>query len=356
MSDFEVRTSRGTYSVSIGSGISRTLLQSDEIKLCDARIMRHLGADEGTWIPFESTEQHKTLDGCQEVLTAMHGHGMRRGTSLIAIGGGVIQDVATLSASLYMRGVPWVYVPTTAMAMLDSCIGGKSSINAGGIKNLVGNIYPPKAVLVDVDFARTLSVEAQVSGLSEAVKICFTAGSNAFADFVNFNFGPDDLRDDSHHEEAVRLIRHVLGCKRWFIEIDEFDVEERLLLNFGHTFGHALESATNFAIPHGIAVSFGMLAALNHPLSASNESSAALAEYLRTLLLAVPDAVSRVQSPDWTQFERAVALDKKGSPEELRFILPESGGGVAIVGVPRNQSSMGQAVEAMRAAIDHCRT
>ena len=135
-------------------------------------------------IPVEANESLKTLAGCEEIVLALRAAGTTRGSCLVAIGGGCVQDAATLVASLYMRGIPWIYAPTTLMAILDSCIGGKSSINVGATKNLIGNIYPPQSVRIDPAFTETLTPEMVVSGLAEGVKICFAGGPEAFSRFL----------------------------------------------------------------------------------------------------------------------------------------------------------------------------
>src|SRR5205085_504532 len=117
-----------------------------------------------------------------------------------------------------------------------SCVGGKSSINAGGVKNVVGNIYPPRSVIIDPVFLKSLSPEGITGGFGEASKICFCRGRQSFERYL-------ELYAKSEAEGAVlpALLHHVLACKQWFVEIDEFDRKERRLLNFGHTFAHALE-------------------------------------------------------------------------------------------------------------------
>ncbi|WP_448629983.1 3-dehydroquinate synthase [Cellulomonas soli] len=183
--------------------------------------------------------------------------GVRRGDHVVAVGGGVIQDLATFVTDVYMRGLPWSYVPTTLMAMADSCIGGKSSINVGDVKNLVGGIYPPSAVVVDPDFLASLSATARAAGFSEAAKIAFCRGPETFDGYL--------AAYDGFEGDPDALIDLVLRAKRWFVEIDEHDRKERRLLNFGHTFGHALEVAVDHRISHGLAVAFGVLCATRHP-------------------------------------------------------------------------------------------
>lgn len=354
MSEIEISSSRGVYPVRIGFDLLQPAEHSyravvmDEFFVPEMNSLRELNP-----IAFKAGEETKTLEGCQQILIALHDRGVRRGDELLAIGGGALQDVATLSASIYMRGIPWTYAPTTAMAMFDSCIGGKSSINVGQIKNLVGNIYPPTKVLVDLQFLRTLSTEARVSGLSEAVKICFARGGSAFSDYLDFGIRPDDLDGVGDQERVTEFVTQVLNTKKWFIEIDEFDKRERLVLNFGHTFGHALESSTGFRLPHGIAIAFGMLAALNHPLSQRTGPSVELAIYVKRLLASVPAVVESAGSyVDWEIFRSAISSDKKNSGEFITLILPSRDGDpLSLIGLPRSSSTFEELEYCMSAAL-----
>lgn len=350
MSEFEVRTSRGTYPVTIGAHLLQASASTCSHVLLDQALESSFGPFFESWIPFEASESQKTLAGCEQVLIEMNRRRMNRGSSLLAVGGGALQDVATLCSSIYMRGVPWVYAPTTAMAMLDSCIGGKSSINVSGVKNLVGNIYPPQRVVIDVVAADSLSLSARVSGLSEAVKICF-AGGDALDRYLSIGLTPQEFGSGVGVDKSVRLIEESLQTKRWFIEIDEFDKKERLLLNFGHTFGHALEAATEFRIPHGVAVSVGMLAAIEHPLAVMSDRVRQLQVYILGLLGSIPETLERARTVDWERFEAAVLSDKKGSKESVRLILPAKTSPLEQVDVPRNQESLQQIMASMEQAL-----
>lgn len=355
MSDFEVRTSCGSYSVEIGAHIFPASASRCSQVLMDKVLESRFGSFFESWIPFEASEGHKTLAECEQVIIAMNRAKMNRDSSLLAVGGGALQDVATLCSSLYMRGIPWTYAPTTAMAMLDSCIGGKSSINVGGIKNLVGNIHPPRQVIVDVATADTLPLAARVSGLSEAVKICF-AGGDALDRYLTIGLTPNEFGSGVGVDKSVSLIVETLRTKRWFVEIDEFDKKERLLLNFGHTFGHALEMATHFRVPHGVAVGLGMLAAIQHPLTVCSNRVADLQSYLIGLLSLIPDTIESARIVDWTRFEAAVLSDKKGSTDSLRLILPTKKSPLAQVDVPRCRESLQHITTSIQQALHMVRT
>lgn len=175
--ELKIRSSSGGYTVRIGDGEFDQVLQGQtDLVLADPFFGDRFtdAAVRVVWVA--AVEEQKTLTRAERLILACRDAGARRGSRLLAVGGGVVQDLATLVASLYMRGLPWVYAPTTLMAVAESCIGGKSAISAGNVKNLVGNIYPPEAVVVDPSFIATLAPEGVAAGLSEAVKICFCRG------------------------------------------------------------------------------------------------------------------------------------------------------------------------------------
>jgi 3-dehydroquinate synthase len=322
-----ISSSSHEYMVQIGAGIfARYMEKFGGFVLADQRfesIVRKSGITKVVYV--EALEDNKVLSTVESVLVAFKNLGMTRDDELVAVGGGIIQDIATLAASLYMRGVAWSYFPTTLLGMTDSCIGGKSSINAGVVKNLVGNIYPPNEILIDVDFLETLNQIDIHAGLAEAAKIAFCSGPEAFGTYL-------ELVADKSGNEYVKMLYFVLSQKKWFIEIDEFDRAERKLLNFGHTFGHALESATNHEIPHGIAVALGVRAAVSF-VASKREIGAIeiqLDEYMRILCSCGLDYDSLSQTIDWDKFSSAFAGDKKHSSDSYKLITPLLNGGVEI--------------------------
>ena len=350
MSEFAVATSRGAYRVSIGTNLVPETVARAAVVLIDTYVQNHvLGSASESTIAVPGNEETKTLAGCDGILQQMNALGTKRGDVLVAVGGGAIQDAATLVASLYMRGIPWVYCPSTAMAMADSCIGGKSSINVAGIKNLVGNIYPPQQVVIDPSLAAGLSIEAKVSGLGEAVKICFAAGAEVFERYLELADAPETFGNGPATED---LLLHVLTAKKWFIEIDEFDKKERQLLNFGHTYAHALESATGFVLPHGVAVAVGVLGAIAHPASDDSASTVALRNYCADLLRPVQDLVAvAADRIDWEVFDRAVLSDKKGTRDDIRLVLPVASGGLGLISFPRGAASLEAIRDSMAAGL-----
>ena len=201
----------------------------------------------------EATEPAKSLERFPAYVEHLVKHGLRRDHHLLAIGGGIIQDITCFLAATMLRGVKWRFLPTTLLAQCDSCIGSKSSINSGDAKNILGTFTPPAEVMVSTRFLETLDQRDVRSGIGEMLKVHAIAGPENFTDFAA---GYDAMFTDS--SSMVAAIRRSLTIKQGFIEADEFDQGPRLVFNYGHSFGHAIEAATDFAIPHGIAVTIGM--------------------------------------------------------------------------------------------------
>ena len=157
-------------------------------------------------------------------------------------------------SSIFFRGIDWIFVPTTLLSQCDSCIGGKTSINFYGIKNQLGNFYPPNRIFVNFNFLKDISNRDLKAGLGEMSHFYFVSGNSDFLIFDRY------LKEAMNRRQDVikKIIKRSLSIKKKFIEKDEFDKKERILLNYGHSFGHAIEKITNFKIPHGIAVANGM--------------------------------------------------------------------------------------------------
>lgn len=336
MSKLEVVSSNLTYQISIGENLLKEISQKSII-VCDKNLKSYIPSEFRT-IYVESSEKNKTLKSVESILNQLAEMGLRKDEEIVAIGGGLIQDLSTMAAAIYMRGVNWNYFPTTLMAMADSCIGGKSSINLEGKKNIIGNFYPPKNVFIDLDFIKSLSNEAIASGLSEAIKICFARDKSSFESFCEFhkNLGSPEVDLVS----MKNLIEESLKAKKWFVEVDEFDVAERKLLNFGHTFGHALESSTNFAIPHGIAIAIGMLIALEHPLAICGPSEISLKGEVFSILESVrTDLREYLKEFDLEKYNLAFNSDKKHNKTFYRIILPFEGK-LRLIDVDNNKENL----------------
>jgi 3-dehydroquinate synthase len=290
-------------------------------------------------LPVIISEKDKNLETCGKLLKEMAAKNVNKDFEIIAIGGGAIQDIATLVASIYMRGLNWTYIPTTTMSMMDSCIGGKSSINIDNYKNIIGNFYPPSTILIDNKCVKTLDSIGISSGIAEALKICFARGPKYFNDFAISIKNWRAFKTDDYLNESIMLS---LDAKKYFIEVDEFDKKERKLLNFGHSFGHALEASTNFAIPHGIGVLLGMQAAILHSKNKEPCSQLTAAIIDEFQLSAFPKTHFVI---DKDMFIKALKFDKKNSSDLLRLVLPDRKGRL-------NLDEFGLTIDSLNAAFE----
>jgi len=204
-------------------------------------------------LPIEADEHNKSYLKLADYYRALIEAGFTRHDVLVTFGGGILQDISGFIASTLYRGLKWVYVPTTLLAQADSCIGSKTSINFGDVKNLIGTFYPPDIILLDVAFTRTLKPCDFNSGLGEIIKFHLLSDTRGHARLNQYLEG-GDLRGPLFKD----IIFSTLEIKKSYFESDEFDTGRRNLLNYGHCFGHALESASHFAIAHGEAVMVGM--------------------------------------------------------------------------------------------------
>ena len=317
--------------------------------LADERFQERYNQQKDKFVFLKADETKKNLNTIEDVMMQLSEKGMTKNHELLVIGGGYLQDVGTLVASLYMRGIHWTYSPTTLAAMGDSCIGGKSSINAGKVKNLVGNFYPPNRVLIDSTFVTTLPNLEIIAGISEIIKICF---AKSFEDFNLCSKLIDDWKVNPKSKSVSEIVMLSLRSKKYFVEEDEFDSGIRKLLNFGHSFGHALESASEYKIPHGVAVLLGMIAACQHPMSYQGKEVNALINKCLALSDSIRGIIeSEISNIDFGKFASALKKDKKNTDNSLVLILPAKAG-LALAKIPYSESAIEGATSAMRAGIE----
>jgi len=277
----------------------------------------------GRVLLIEATEKNKSLDKFPEYVNALVDLKVRRGQPLVAIGGGIIQDITCFLATTMMRGLPWIFYPTTLLAQSDSCIGSKSSINSGEVKNILGTFTPPNKVVIDVGFLQTLEQKDIYSGIGEMLKVHAIDAPDSFNSISN-NY--DNILLDS--EVMEEFIHNSLLMKKKLIEIDEFDEGPRNVMNYGHSFGHAIESATNYTIPHGIAVTIGMDIA-NFVAAELNVSTSEHFERMHGVL-DKNCSLFRHVDVELKLMLNALSKDKKNSATQLRLILPNDEGHIKI--------------------------
>ena len=195
-------------------------------------------------------ESSKNMDSYQQLLGEMLALGMGRGDCVVAVGGGMVGDLAGFAAATYMRGVDFYNVPTTLLAQVDSSVGGKTAIDMNGVKNIVGAFHQPRAVLIDTDTLRSLSRRQMAAGLAESVKMAMTCDA-ALLELIESS---SDLTAD-----LPEIIARSLSIKARVVEQDPTEQGLRRVLNFGHTIGHAVESCAGGKLLHGECVALGML-------------------------------------------------------------------------------------------------
>jgi 3-dehydroquinate synthase len=282
------------------------------------------------WSSFllEDGELHKSFANVGRALDALGQLGATRDACVIALGGGVVGDLAGFTAACWMRGIDFIQMPTTLLAMVDSSVGGKTGVNLPRGKNLVGAFHQPRAVIADIDTLATLPGREYRAGLAEVVKGA-AIGDEAFFAWLEHNADALAAHDgDTLLEAIARKVQYKTGV----VARDETEQGERALLNFGHTFGHALETAGHYtALLHGEGVAIGMLLAarMSERLGMSEPADTARLERLLRRLglpVAIPPGM------DATQLLELMRLDKKNTAGQLRLILWRGMGRAEIVG------------------------
>lgn len=265
-------------------------------------------------IIIDATEKQKSYEALIPVIQYLIENGFRKNHRLVGLGGGITQDVTAFTSSIMYRGVDWLFYPTTLLAQGDSCIGSKTSINFGDYKNQVGGFYPPNKIMINLAFLDTLTDAERKSGMGEMCHYFIVAGEE---DFMRFKKEyPLALKDK---ETLSGIIARSLEIKKSYIEIDEFDQHKRQVFNYGHSFGHAIESLTNYRVPHGIAVSYGMDMAnfVSVKLGYIDEK---IRMEIRELLHQIWEGTS-IDDISLEKFKTALSKDKKNVGKELRLIL-----------------------------------
>jgi 3-dehydroquinate synthase len=336
-----VATKYGQYTVSVGSGILDSLakrlpalaanprklvfvLTSPEIwALWGQRFQASLAPRQPILLFLPPGESHKRMAQVERLATEMAKARADRSSLLIAFGGGVTGDVAGFLSAIYMRGIDYLQIPTTLLAQVDSSVGGKTGVNLQTGKNLVGCFYPPQAVIADIELLRTLPQRELRAGIYESIKAGLIRDAALFR-FIESHRKQIDKGDPASLEKMVAAS---IRIKAEVVTEDEREFGVRMLLNFGHTLGHAIEAASGYrALLHGEAIAWGMLAAL-HISRQRNLVTADAARRMETLILYfAPPALPSVSTKRLLQ---AAAGDKKNRAGVRRFVLLEGLGNAA---------------------------
>ncbi len=251
---------------------------------------------EGIVYTVEQGEGSKSLDTFGELLSVMLEHGFSRRDCVVAVGGGVVGDLCGFAASAYMRGIDFYNIPTTLLSQIDSSIGGKTAINFGGVKNIVGAFYQPKRVLIDPDLLKTLPDRQISNGLAEAVKMALTSDRELFDIFESTDIW------SSLDEIIVRSLK----IKKSVVEQDEKEAGLRKILNFGHTIGHGIESSEGMSeLYHGECVALGMIPMCGEAIRD------------RVIGVLLKCGLWRVLDYDWDRITEAAFHDKKADGDSV---------------------------------------
>ena len=269
---------------------------------------------------FPNGEEHKNLGTISDILEFAADNGFTRSDGIIALGGGICGDVAGFAAAVMLRGIDFIQIPTTFLAMIDSSVGGKTGVNLIHGKNLAGAFYQPRLVICDTDFLKTLPPERFSDGTAEAVKY------GAIFDKALFDALASDFRAD-----ISDIIYRCIELKAMVVAEDEFDNGQRQLLNFGHTIGHAIEKCSNFEISHGHAVAIGMVmaarATFKEGISKEDFSPIISDVLLRNNLPVSTD----IPAPELLS---VMLLDKKRKSESITLVLPKTIGECILYKIP----------------------
>ena len=283
--------------------------------------LRSVGYEVFTFV-LPAGEGSKSFEKLLEILSFLSQNGFDRHDVVVTLGGGVVGDIGGLAASLYMRGTNLVHFPTSLLAMVDSCVGGKTAVNTGFGKNTVGTFYPPRLVFCDTSFLDTLPEKEYACGMAEVIKYGVISDAKLFEKLKKGTF------------EIENIISDCLRIKKALVGADEHDNGIRKLLNFGHTFGHAVEKASSYAFTHGEAVAVGMVAA------------AKIAEKISVCEKGVTESIVSVLSAyslptkcgiNTDALVSVCLADKKSDGDEISLVLPEKIGNCVIRNVKKSE-------------------
>lgn len=329
-----VKTSSHNYDIVIEKGIfanlSRAIADVAKGKLfvitdenVDAiyhdKLYANLADYDFEYLVLPAGEKTKCLEVLGRIYSSLAEAKMTRSDTIIAFGGGVIGDITGLAAATYLRGVNFIGIPTTLLAQVDSSVGGKVAIDLPQGKNLVGSFYPPRKVIIDTEFLNTLPQRVFNDGMAEVIKYACIRDAKLF-----------DILCGDITERMDEIVYNCLDIKRQVVEADEFDTGERMILNFGHTFGHAVEKMYNYeTYTHGEAVAIGMLR-ITRATEEMGYTQAGTADKLEKLL-AKYDLIFHDFTFDGGEAMNIMSLDKKSNSDSINYIFIKDIGTCEIV-------------------------
>ncbi len=264
-------------------------------------------------------EEQKSLQNVSKLYSELSNCNAERSTPILALGGGIIGDLTGFVAATYLRGVPFIQIPTTLLAQVDSSIGGKVAVNYNQFKNKIGTFYQPKLVVSDIVTLRTLPAREFVSGMAEIIKHAVIWDKNLF-DYIEENL--DRIKAFNDNDVLEELVFRAIKIKAKIIEQDEKDLGLRNILNYGHTIGHAIETLSEFKLKHGEAVAIGMVAAgrISNKMGMLSKKDL----YRMKDVLEKAGLVTKAPKVDIAQLIEIMKHDKKVLAGKIRFVLLNS--------------------------------
>lgn len=318
----------GEYDVLVGHTFSVTNLQNPIIVTDENVAKHHLEKIQNLFnaksIVVPAGEEHKNLETVSRLWDAFLENGLDRKSTVIALGGGVIGDMAGFAASTYMRGVDWIAIPTTLLAMVDASLGGKTGFDLPQGKNLIGSFHPPKLVIADPSILTTLPERELRSGMAEVVKHGIISDPDLFAMCQR---GMDWVKDN-----LEEVVKRAMAVKIKVIEADPYEKGFRAALNLGHTVGHAVELVSKFELRHGEAISIGMAAEARY-VARVGLAGSGVVEAIESTLSSLGLPIQIPAELPREEIIRAMRVDKKKNAKAIRFALPIEIGKVELVDV-----------------------
>jgi len=267
-------------------------------------------------------EERKTLNTVTEIYKKLLPLTAKKNLTLISFGGGINQDVTGFVASTLYRGINWIFIPTTLLAMADSAIGLKTSLNHESYKNVLGTFYPPSQIYINTDFLKTLEKTDFISGAGEVIKLMLMK-NQPLKNLDNTIKKIKKLKLNNDRKFVTEIIKECIEIKKSYMEGDEFDLGRRNLLSYGHELGHALEATSNFEIPHGIGVIIGMIFA-NLVSVQRGWINKSINEKINKILF-LPNIKTVKLKKEYFDYEiilEKIKKDKKRVSDKLPLVLP----------------------------------
>ena len=345
VNSFNVKSVPHNYSIewldSSHSAVDLINGDSEAILLADAYFKDNYLSAVDPKIPkfyIEARENNKNINTAIKFAEFLNEIGTTKLNVVYVVGGGILQDIGAFACAMYKRGIPWIYIPTTLLGMADSCIGGKTGLNHGGTKNLMALFAAPHRIIHDLEFLNTLPRREILAGFGEALRLHVTGGE-AFLRKFEQNID-EALSGDIN--SVKNIIISSLAVKRAVVEEDEFESSLRRSMNYGHSVGHAIEALTNFAFPHGMAISLGIIIENNiaKSLIGLDKETASRIEKIAKKIID-KEALDALHAICFDDINSVLKRDKKTLGNVLKLAIPEKLGSLIFADFMLNETTKG---------------